>query len=238
MKHRPINKYLLFLILFICLLIGLGYGMYAEQVHRLFALFSRDSIYKLVELLRSFGWIAPVMSIGFMILQAVAAPLPGFVITAANGMVFGIFWGFVISWVGGMAGALLNFWLARKLGYGYTRKLMDKYSRLGRIDEISGRNGFAIILIARLVPIVSFDVISLLAGISNIRFRSFLIATGIGQIPGTLLYVILGHDLMNIAEYETRLWWLAVSMIVLIILSKWISKKRIKSTNEGSWESS
>lgn len=102
-------------------------------------------------------------------------------------MVYGIFWGAVISWIGGMAGALLNFWLARRLGYRYVQKMAKKSKIVGRIDQISGENGFSVIIIARLLPIVSFDLISLLAGLSSMRLVPFMIATGLGQIPGTLL---------------------------------------------------
>jgi uncharacterized membrane protein YdjX (TVP38/TMEM64 family) len=216
--------------LIICTAIGLMLvlWLYPHRLQQVLSLFSAESIMKLVRLLQSLGWIGPLVSIGFMMLQAIVAPLPSFVITAANGMVFGIFWGAVISWVGGMAGALLNFWLARKLGYRKVQKWTKNTKWLNKIDEISGQNGFMIILIARLLPIVSFDAISLIAGISRIRYRAFLLATGIGQIPGTLLYVILGHDLIYIEQYQSRLWLVAGILIFLVLMGRWVTGKIIK----------
>ena len=198
--------------------------LFPGLVQKITSLFSVESIEKLVEFLRSLGWIGPFVSVGLMVLQSIIAPLPSFVIAAANGMVYGIFWGAVISWIGGMAGALVGFWLARMLGYNFVQKWLKKTTKLGRIDQISGDHGFAFILIARLLPIISFDAISMLAGLSSIRLGTFLIATGIGQIPGTLLYVILGHDLLHIDEYKNRLWMIAGILIGIIIIAKVVRK--------------
>jgi bacillithiol system protein YtxJ len=208
------------------LIIAVSLWLFPERVQKVGSLFSAESIELLVDFLRSLGWIGPLVSVGLMVLQSIIAPLPSFVIAAANGMVYGVFWGAVISWIGGMAGALLSFWLARTLGYEVVQKWMKKTTKLGRIDQISGKNGFTVILIARLIPIVSFDAISLLAGLSSIRLGVFLAATGIGQIPGTLLYVILGHDLIHIGEYQNRLWIVAGILIGLILIVKKVSKLR------------
>lgn len=57
------------------------------------------------------------------------------------------------------------------------------------------------------------------------RLAPFLIATGLGQIPGTLLYVILGNDLIHLAEYQNRLWIIAGILIGLVLISKWFTRK-------------
>ncbi|MFP3339329.1 hypothetical protein R0J91_15235, partial [Micrococcus sp. SIMBA_131] len=66
---------------------------------------------------------APLISIALIIPQGILAPLPSFVITAANGVAFGIPFGFLISWTGGMAAAIVMFWLARLLGAGFVEKV-------------------------------------------------------------------------------------------------------------------
>lgn len=214
------------LVAVIGLIIAVMLWLFPGFVKMVSSLFSVESIELLVGFLRSLGWIGPFVSVGLMVLQSIIAPLPSFVIAAANGMVYGVFWGAVISWIGGMAGALLSFWLARMLGYEAVQKWMKKTTKLKKIDQISGNNGFSVILIARLIPIVSFDAISMLAGLSSIRLGVFLVATGIGQIPGTLLYVILGHDLIHIDEYKNRLWIVAGILIGLILIAKKINKHR------------
>ena len=68
---------------------------------------------QVIKLIRSWGVAAPLMSVLLMITQAIVAPIPAFLITAANGMVFGSFWGALISWIGALMGALTSFYIAR-----------------------------------------------------------------------------------------------------------------------------
>lgn len=186
--------------------------------NKLFSLFSAHSMDQLATFLRSFGWWAPVVSILLMVVQSVAAPLPSFLLAAANGIVFGVFWGSVISWIGGMAGAAIIFYLARWWGYPFVSKVTGKADLLKKVEEFSGNYGFLQILTARLLPSISFDLVSYLAGLSRIRAFAFLLATGIGQIPGTILYVMAGHDLTRLEEFQPRL-----VLISLILVALWLS---------------
>ena len=76
-----------------------------ETINTGVALLDPRDIGRLRDYLRSFGALAPIVSFALMVLQSVAAPLPAFVITLANGVVFGAFWGAVLSWSSAMAGA-------------------------------------------------------------------------------------------------------------------------------------
>lgn len=187
---------------------------------------SLDSLPLLADYFRSLGIWAPVISIGLMVAQGILAPLPSFVITAANGLAFGIPLGFLVSWSGGMAAALVMFWLARWFGAAFVEKVTKKSDLLEKANRYSGKNGFFLILVARLVPIVSFDFISFLAGLSRISFRSFVLATALGQIPGTILYTIVGHDLANLEKYQTRFIWASTIIIVLLIFGKMRSNRK------------
>jgi uncharacterized membrane protein YdjX (TVP38/TMEM64 family) len=208
-------------VLFILIMVTAGYIYQPSWGKQILQFFSEDSMGQLASYIRSFGWWAPLVSVGLMVMQAVAAPLPSFLLAAANGIVFGVFWGSVISWVGGMAGAAVNFYLARWLGYKFVTKAAGRTNVLKKVNEFSGEHGFFLILLARLIPLISFDFISLLAGLSRIRGMAFLIATGIGQIPGTVLYVMVGHDLANIQTYENRLILTSILLVILVILGKW-----------------
>jgi uncharacterized membrane protein YdjX (TVP38/TMEM64 family) len=89
----------------------------------------------LVEFLRSFGLWAPAISAALMVFQSVAAPLPAFLLTFANGMLFGWFWGAALSWAGAMAGAALCFWIARSLG----RPAVERLAGGGRVMASADR---------------------------------------------------------------------------------------------------
>ena len=145
--------------------------------------------------LLSFGWWAPVVSALLMVLQSVLAPLPAFVLTFSNGMLFGWAWGALLSWSSAMAGAALCFYLARSLGRPAVEKLVGGSTALGISDRFFDRFGERAVLIARLLPFVSFDLISYGAGLTSMRFWPFFIATGLGQLPATLVYSYLGQNM-------------------------------------------
>ncbi len=156
---------------------------------------ARGDVVFVRDYLRGFGAWAPVISALLMVFQSVAAPLPAFMITFANGLLFGWAWGAALSWSSAMLGAAVCFAIARALGRPIVEKLVGGSSALEVSDLFFERYGERAVLIARLLPFVSFDIISYGAGLTSMRFRRFWIATGIGQLPATLVYSYLGQNL-------------------------------------------
>jgi len=142
-----------------------------------------------------FGPWAPAVSFGLMVLQAVAAPLPAFAVTLANGFLFGWALGAFLSWTSAMAGAALCFWIGRALGRPAVERLLGDAAGLDRADRFFARHGRWAVLVARLLPFVPFDPVSYGAGLTPMRFWSFFLATGLGQLPATLVYSWLGQGL-------------------------------------------
>jgi uncharacterized membrane protein YdjX (TVP38/TMEM64 family) len=184
----------------VALVVGLALLLNPTWVAALWRAFSAESIGEVAAYLRGFGVWTPAISIVLMVAQSVIAPLPGSLVAAANGVVFGIWWGTLLSWIGGMLGGTASFWLSRWLGRGAVARLAgDK--RLERADQFGESEGFWLVLIARLIPLISFDFISYLAGLSRMRYTHFLLATAIGMLPGTFAWTALGHDLA-LAQYS------------------------------------
>lgn len=221
MNKTPLSRRWYTLFSLFTFLIFLYFFFPPDLWDQVFSLFSADSMDQFAVFLRSYGWWAPMVSILLMVVQSIAAPLPSFLLAAANVIVFGMFWGSVISWVGGMAGATISFYLARRWGYPFVAKVTGKADVLKRVEEFSGNHGFLLILTARLLPFISFDLVSYLAGLSRIRAFSFLLATGIGQIPGTVLYVMVGHDLARLEEYQDRFVLIGFILVVLWLSGVW-----------------
>lgn len=141
--------------------------------------------------IRSYGLLAPIISFLLMIFQAVVAPLPAFLITFANAAVFGWLWGALLSWSSAMVGALVCFGIARFFGRNAVERFTSK-TALQSVDVFFEHNGKYAVLIARLLPFISFDIISYGAGLTSMRLVPFLVATGIGQLPATLIYSYVG----------------------------------------------
>ena len=161
----------------------------------------------------SFGAWAPVASTLLMVLQSLAAPLPSFVVTFANGLAFGTFWGWALSLFGHTLAAAVCFWLARALGRVPVEVIVGK-AGLQSADRWFARWGLYAVVVARLVPGISFDVISYAAGITRMSFRRFLGATALGVFPQTFVYSYLGHR----APEHVRLFLLSSAVIIAGVL--------------------
>lgn len=147
----------------------------------------------------SYGPLAATISFILMILQSIIAPFPAFIITFANAAIFGWLWGAILSWTSAMAGAAICFAIARIYGRDIVVKFTGK-KILKSIDNFFDRYGTNAILIARFLPFVPFDPISYAAGLTPIKFRKFFIATGIGQLPATIVYSYVGSTITGGAK--------------------------------------
>ncbi|MDD3344486.1 MAG: TVP38/TMEM64 family protein [Sulfurospirillaceae bacterium] len=181
-------------------------------------LFQTLDIEKIKTYILSFGLLAPLASFGLMVFQSVLAPLPAFLITFANAALFGWIYGAMLSWISAMAGALLCFYIAKFLGREAVQKLTSKMA-LESVDAFFEKHGAYAILIARLLPFISFDVVSYAAGLTSMRLSAFIVATGIGQLPATLVYSYAGEMLsggLQTAVYGMLILF-AVSILVYLL---------------------
>jgi uncharacterized membrane protein YdjX (TVP38/TMEM64 family) len=177
------------------------------------ALDPRD-ITKLRDLLADLGPWAAAVSFLLMVLQSVAAPLPAFVITIVNGLLFGALWGGALSWSSAMVGAALCYGIAKALGRPVVERLVGA-TPLAKSDAIFERYGAHAVLIARLIPLISFDIVSYAAGLTSMRLVPFLVATGVGQLPATVVYSLLGQ---NIGEGPRAALWTVSALAALVVL--------------------
>ncbi|WP_435059908.1 TVP38/TMEM64 family protein [Streptomyces sp. bgisy060] len=158
---------------------------------------------------------------------AVTALLPGSVLTASAGALFGLPLGVGAVLVGATAGAALSFGLARWLG----RPVVARHAgsgRLARLDAYLTRRGFAAVLLLRLVPLFPFSVINYGAGVAGVRFSSYVTATALGIIPGTVVYTGLGGSLGDPAS--PGLWGALGALVVLSVGGGWAARL-IRSRN-------
>ncbi|MEG0370857.1 MAG: TVP38/TMEM64 family protein [Clostridium sp.] len=181
----------------------------------------------LKEYILSFGVWAPITSFILMILQSIIAPIPAFMITLSNAAVFGWWQGAILSWSSAMAGAGLCFIIARFLGRGAVDKLTSRYA-LDGVDNFFNKYGKHTILIARLLPFISFDIVSYAAGLTSMRFWGFFLATGIGQLPATLVYSYVGKSLTGGAKALMIGLMCLFAMSVLIYIIKMVYNEKSK----------
>lgn len=187
---------------------------------------SKVDVQAVKEYILGFGIWAPVVSFMLMILQSVVAPLPAFIITFANAGLFGWIPGAILSWSSAMAGAALCFYIAKFFGRNTVEKLTSK-AALDGVDKFFGKYGKYAILIARLLPFISFDIVSYGAGLTSMSFWAFFVATGIGQLPATIVYSYIGGMLTGTAKtFVTGLLILfSVSTLIMLLRKVWKDRK-------------
>lgn len=221
MKQKK-KKSLILKIGVLLLIIGiyLFVGPVNRFINQMIFYLSMLNLESLKQYILSFGIWAPIISFILMILQSVAAPLPAFLITFANAALFGWVKGALLSWTSAMAGAALCFYIARFLGRDTVEKLTSKFA-IDSVDEFFNKYGKHTILIARLLPFISFDLVSYAAGLTSMSFISFFIATGIGQIPATIIYSYVGDMLTGGAKLMMMgILTLSAISVLLYVLKK------------------
>ena len=203
-----------------------------EACQQAFAVFQNVDVADVKTYLLSFGMWAPVVSFLLMIFQSVVAPLPAFLITFANAGLFGWIPGAILSWSSAMAGAAICFFIAKYFGREVVEKLTSK-TALNSVDGFFNRYGKYAILIARLLPFVSFDIVSYAAGLTSMKFWPFFWATGLGQLPATLIYSYVGGMLTGGAKtFVTGLLILfSLTVIAFMVKKMWGDKALNTTTN-------
>lgn len=187
--------------------------------------FASGDFGRMRDFIADYGAYAAAVSFFLMIFQSVAAPLPAFIITLANANLFGWWKGAILSWLSAMAGAALCFCISRVLGRDAAEKLTSR-AGLQSVDKFFERYGTHSILIARLLPFISFDLVSYAAGLTSMRFLPFFVATGIGQLPATVVYSYVGGMLTGGAQMLMTGLLALFALSAVIVMMRKIYRKR------------
>ena len=128
-----------------------------------------------------------------------------------------------------MAGAVLCFYIARWYGRSVVEKLTSRQA-LDNVDGFFQQYGNYAVLIARLLPFVSFDIVSYAAGLTSMSFWSFFWATGVGQLPATIVYSYVGGMLTGgVKLFVTGLLLLFSLTVLIAMLKQWHQQRKKKN---------
>ena len=212
-KKINIGSKIILLVALLCCVVAYFFIPAGNQIfNKVFVMFASGDFTEVKQFISSYGVYAAAISFALMVLQSIVAPLPAFVLTFANANLFGWWQGAILSWSSAMAGAAVCFYIARILGRDVAERLTSKVG-LKQIDEFFEKYGNNTILICRLLPFVSFDYVSYAAGLTSMSFWDFFIATGIGQLPATIVYSYVGGFLTGGA----RLFMLGLLIMFAIV---------------------
>lgn len=226
-KVARVRRSILLTIVLTCVLVTVFVPSVRAWVHQVAAMFSSGDFQVLEQFVASYGGYAAVVSFSLMIFQALAAPLPAFLLDFANCALFGFWKGFLLTWVSSLAAATLCFYIGRILGRDVVEKFATR-SGIATIEEFFTRHGRASVLVARLLPFISFDYVSYFAGLTPIGYWEFLIATAIGELPATLLYSYVGSSLTGGAKVLTNALLILFGVSGIVLIARQVYREKQK----------
>ena len=189
------------------------------------------SMEEVAEYIQSFGPMAMLVSMVLDIFVNAVGFLPSIFISTANGLVFGMCPGIIISWLAETIGVVISFYIMRYFLRDTADKLIAKSTVLMKVDDFSGKNGFVVMLFARSLPYFPSGVITALGAISKIKPRDYILANLIGKFPSTALEVAIGTDIVNFQENMGRLGIIVIVAGVVYFILWQVYKRYMKKKN-------
>lgn len=173
------------------------------------------------------GLLGPLAVIGLMTLAVVVSPIPSAPIALASGLAYGQFWGTVYIVIGAEIGAIMAFFIARSLGYEAMKKRFGNRLSVGLLGSQNAMTWLVMGL--RLLPFMSFDIVSYAAGLTSLKPWRFALATLIGVIPVSFALAYFGGELANVDFNRIALIAIALGAVTLIPVLVVLIRRRKRS---------
>jgi uncharacterized membrane protein YdjX (TVP38/TMEM64 family) len=201
----------------------------------------RDWIAALVQWVEQFGAWGLLAFIGIYAAAAVLF-IPGSLLTIAAGLVFGLWLGTLAASAGATLGAACAFLIGRYFARATIEEKTRTNERFRAIDDAIGRQGWKIIGLLRLSPLIPFSASNYFYGITKVSFWPYVLVSWIGMLPGTVLYVYLGAagkaGLDGSSTGRSPLEWsflglgLVATIVVTIVITR-IARRALQRTSAG-----
>lgn len=190
--------------------------------------------------LRSFSdWVGEMGAAGifiFIVVYAAATVLmaPGSILTIGAGFGFGLWKGFLAVSAGATLGASLAFLVARFIAREKIEAIAQRNEKFRNLDRAIGEQGAKLIFLLRLSPVIPFNLSNYFYGLTAVRFWPYVLASWIGMMPGTLLYVYIGTAGKaavaaaagsEAVKHGWQYWtFLGVGLAATVIVTIWVTK--------------
>ena len=162
-----------------------------------------------------------------------AAFFPVAVLALGGGLAFGLLWGSVYTFIGALVNCALMFLLSRYMGRerisAYVQKrLPPKWQ--ARLADAGGPQGFLLLILLRLIPAVPYNLINYAFGLTDISFGAYMLASGLGIIPGTFVFINIGDKAQQTASPA---FWIALGLLgALCILTALLGRRLFPETGK------
>ena len=157
------------------------------------------------------------------LIEAFFPVLPLIAIVTGNAAAFGLWLGFLFTWLGACTGSLVTFWLVRKISGTRVHHYLVKFKTIAAASHWFENHGFSVLFLLRCFPFSPSSLINVLAGLSSLPFHTYFWATVLGKAVMIFILSFIGADLPNLLKEP----WKFIPMIV-VILTLWFVRKKIE----------
>ena len=199
----------------------------------------------MVDFIRWVKGIGPVGGVLYAAVYIVGTALffPGLPLTLGAGFIYGAVIGTLVVSPASVAGASLAFLIARYLARDWVTRRLKKYPQAATIDRAIEKNGFKVVVLLRLQPVLPFNMLNYALGLTSIRLRDYMLAPWIGMFPATVLYVYLGSIMNDVSDLvrgrpnsgiagRVLLWGGLAAIVVLVWWLGRMAKKALRDEME------
>ena len=167
------------------------------------------------------AWVANAGPAGAVTIVGLLAadvflPIPSSLIMVLSGAAFGVWWGAVLAFIGSIGGEWFGFEVARRYGTGLSSRFVGDEREVRRLNEVLARHGAVAVMVTRALPVV-METMSVVAGLSTMRRRTFLLASVVGTAPIVVVYAYAGA-----VSRETGSLVPAVVILVAVAAAGWV----------------
>ena len=171
----------------------------------------------------------------FALLPAFFFPVA--VLALAGGLLFGLWRGSIYTFIGAILNCTLMFLLARYAGREKVealiqRKLSPQWQQ--RLQNLNSGGGFALLVILRLIPAVPYNLINYAFGLTAMPYRTYIIGSALGIIPGTLAFINIGDKALDVTDPD---FWVAIGLLLLLLIVTGFLGKKCFPQNKNNGES-
>ncbi len=187
----------------------------------------KDLTYKTLNRIQGVGTWSQPLFVGLYCL-AVLLSIPSTLLTIGGGWLFGMTKGAIFSFVGGMLGSIIAFFLSHNFAHSWFAKRLESYPKSKLLMHAIEEEGLKMVFLTRLSPIIPFALSNYLFGLTKISFRDYLVGT-LAIIPSTLVNAYIGSLLQNIDKpikyHPLQLLLLLIGLVSISFLIRFAHKK-------------
>ncbi|NEW07493.1 TVP38/TMEM64 family protein [Paenibacillus sp. SYP-B3998] len=179
----------------------------------------------LMMLLGKYRSLGPFPGILLTFMKSFVPPLPTLLIISVNAAVYGLWFGFLYSWIGIVSGCLVTFLIVKKIG---GHPLLERWVQKPKVQKgllWARRQAFSYVFILSLFPVGPFVVINMAAALVGMKLRSFLVAVALGKGVMVLSVSFIGYDLKRFIEHPFQLLYVVAFVVLSLIISKKVEKR-------------